>query len=134
MLANRLEEKLERVELAVAKIKTKKGQMISRHARVRKKVIGTSERPRLTVFRSLNNMYAQIIDDSLGNTLVAASSIKLEDGESKKIEIAFTVGKNIAELAKKAGITSVVFDRGGYKYHGRVKSLADGAREGGIQF
>jgi ribosomal protein L18 len=67
MLANRLEEKLERVELAVAKIKTKKGQMISRHARVRKKVIGTSERPRLTVFRSLNNMYAQIIDDSLGN-------------------------------------------------------------------
>ncbi len=118
----------------MAKITTKKGQMISRHARVRKKVIGTSQRPRLTVFRSLNNVYAQIIDDSLGNTIVASSSLKLDTGGQKKSEIAYIVGKNIAELAKKAGISKVVFDRGGYKYHGRVKSLADGAREGGIEF
>ncbi len=118
----------------MAKITTKKGQMVSRHARVRKKVTGTSERPRLTVFRSLNNVYAQIIDDSLGNTIVASSSLKLDTGDQKKTEVAFTVGKNIAELAKKAGISKVVFDRGGYKYHGRVKSLADGAREGGIEF
>ncbi len=118
----------------MAKITTKKGQMISRHARVRKKAIGTSQRPRLTVFRSLNNVYAQIIDDSLGNTIVASSSLKLDTGGQKKSEIAYIVGKNIAELAKKAGISKVVFDRGGYKYHGRVKSLADGAREGGIEF
>ena len=118
----------------MAKITTKKGQMVSRHARVRKKVIGTSERPRLTVFRSLNNVYAQIIDDSLGNTIVASSSLKLDSGDQKKGEVAFTVGKNIAELAKKAGISKVVFDRGGYKYHGRVKIFAETLRKNGMEF
>ena len=108
------------------------------HARVRTRVTGTPERPRLCVYRSLGHIYAQIIDDRSGRTLVSASSV---DKESKKnlkgggnIASAKAVGKFIAERAKAAGVAKVVFDRGGYKYHGRVKALADAAREAGLQF
>ncbi len=109
-----------------------------RHRRVRKKVHGTPERPRLNVFRSLNHIYAQIIDDEAGVTLVAASTIDRElrakmQGLSKT-EQARLVGKALAERALARGISRVVFDRGGYKYIGRVKALADGAREGGLEF
>lgn len=104
-----------------------------RHRRVRKKVKGTPEQPRLCVFRSLKAIYAQVIDDSEGKTLVAASSTETsEDGP--KTATSAAVGKLLAERAAAQGITRVVFDRGGYKYHGRVKALADGAREGGLQF
>lgn len=111
---------------------------IRKHARVRKKLSGTTERPRLNVFRSLTNIYAQIIDDSTGNTLVSASSIdtaikaKIKFGGNK--EAAHEVGKLIAEKATDKGIKLVVFDRGGYIYHGRVKELADAAREAGLEF
>lgn len=101
------------------------------HLRVRKKVNGTSERPRLNVYRSNKAIYCQIVDDLKGHTLMAASSAGLK---GNKTEQAATVGKLIAEKAVAAGIKSVVFDRGGYLYHGRVKALADGAREGGLQF
>ncbi|NLY56032.1 MAG: 50S ribosomal protein L18 [Firmicutes bacterium] len=109
-----------------------------RQLRVRKKVFGTAERPRLSVFRSLNHIYAQIIDDTTGNTLVAASTLDKElKGQLKyggNIEAAKAVGKLVAEKAKAKGITRVVFDRGGNLYHGRVKALADSAREGGLEF
>ena len=108
------------------------------HERVRTKVEGTSERPRLCVYRSLGHIYAQVIDDRSGKTLVSASSI---DGDTKKglkgggnIAAAKVIGKTVAERAKAAGVQKVVFDRGGYKYHGRVKALADAAREAGLQF
>ncbi|MDP9337247.1 MAG: 50S ribosomal protein L18 [Acidobacteriota bacterium] len=108
------------------------------HDRVRTKVSGTTERPRLCVYRSLGHIYAQVIDDRTGNTLVSASSV---DGETKKnlktggnIAAAKVIGKSVAERAKAAGVHKVVFDRGGYKYHGRVKALADAAREAGLQF
>jgi large subunit ribosomal protein L18 len=109
-----------------------------RHVRVRTKVLGTPERPRLNVFRSLNHIYAQVIDDSQGHTLAAASTVDpaLRDqvkGLSKS-EQAKLVGKAVAERAKAAGVTSVVFDRGGFPYHGRVKALAEGSREGGLVF
>src|SRR5690349_16347373 len=100
---------------------------------IRTKISGTSERPRLSVFRSNKNIYAQIIDDLTGKTLVAASSAKVENGESK-VQASTEVGKEVARLALEKGITSVVFDRSGYLYHGRVKSLADGAREAGLKF
>ena len=107
-----------------------------RHARVRKKISGTSECPRLNVFRSLKHIYAQISDDTKGVTLVAAStldeSLKGKNGGNK--EAAREVGKLIAEKALKAGIKDVIFDRGGYIYHGRVMELAEGAREGGLNF
>lgn len=104
--------------------------------RIRKVSFGTPERPRLSVFRSNKEIYAQIIDDVSGKTLVSASSRDKELSEVKgtKSEIATAVGKAIAEKAKKSGIEAVAFDRGGYQYHGRVKSLADGAREGGLNF
>jgi large subunit ribosomal protein L18 len=103
---------------------------------IRKKISGTPERPRLTVFRSNSEIYAQLIDDIKGNTIIAASSmLKGIDTKGKtKIEVAKLVGKYLAEEATKAKITSVVFDRNGYLYHGRVKSLAEGAREGGLIF
>ncbi len=104
-----------------------------RHFRLRKRIIGTTDRPRLAVFRSNRYIYAQIIDDSQGKTFVFESDIKL-DGKIKKSERAFTVGKNLAEKALKKGIKTVVFDRGGFLYHGRVEKLASGAREGGLQF
>jgi large subunit ribosomal protein L18 len=110
-----------------------------RQERVRKKVSGTSERPRLSVFRSLKHIYAQVIDDTAGRTLAAASSqeaLQLDgDGSSgPKTAISAAVGKTLAERALAAGVTQVVFDRGGCKYHGRVKALAEGSREGGLQF
>ncbi|AUS98131.1 50S ribosomal protein L18 [Clostridium thermosuccinogenes] len=111
---------------------------LRKHLRVRKKVSGTPERPRLNVYRSLKNIYAQIIDDKSGRTLVAASSLdealkgKLQYGGNK--EAAREVGKLIAQKALDKGIESVVFDRGGYIYHGRVKELAEGAREAGLKF
>ena len=109
-----------------------------RHARVRKKLAGTAQRPRLNVFRSLTGIYAQVIDDQLGHTLVSASSAEKElSGKvkgMKKSEQAKLVGQTVAERAKNKGIESVVFDRGGYRYVGRVKALADGARESGLLF
>jgi len=104
-----------------------------RHQRVRSKVIGTSDRPRLAVYRANANIYAQLIDDSVGKTLASASSIEIK-AKSKKAEVAMEVGKLLAKKAGEQKIASVVFDRGGYKYHGRVKALAEGAREGGLKF
>lgn len=100
--------------------------------RIRGKISGTAQRPRMTVFRSNKQIYVQLIDDLAGATLVAASSKGLAEGT--KTEIAAQVGKAIAEKAQQAGITEVVFDRNGYLFHGRVKSLADAAREGGLKF
>ena len=108
---------------------------IKRHQRVRKNISGTAERPRLNVYRSLNNIYAQVIDDVKGVTLVAASSMdKGFEGYGGNVEAAKAVGKAVAEKALAAGINTVVFDRGGYVYHGRVAALAEGAREGGLEF
>jgi len=108
-----------------------------RHRRVRKKVVGTTERPRLAVYRSLNNIEAQVIDDTRGVTLLGISTLATavkEGGELKKAERGRLAGKLLAEKAKEQGITRVVFDRGGYLYHGRVKAFAEGAREGGLEF
>lgn len=113
----------------------KNAQRMKRHTRVRGKISGTPERPRLNVFRSETNIYAQIIDDVNGTTLVAASSLEKDfqcDGDKKAA--AKKVGQMVAERAKAKGIETVVFDRGGYIYHGRVQALAEGAREGGLQF
>ncbi|MBI4337267.1 MAG: 50S ribosomal protein L18 [Chloroflexi bacterium] len=109
-----------------------------RHLRVRKKVFGTTERPRLCVFRSLQHVYVQVVDDTRGHTLAAASDQEPEvrkqcQGKSKS-ERAKAVGAVVAQRTLQAGVTTVVFDRGGYQYHGRVKALADGAREGGLKF
>ena len=110
-------------------------QRLKRHKRVRSKISGTPERPRLNVFRSETNIYAQIIDDVNGKTLVSASSLeKAFECDGTKTDAAKKVGQVVAERAKAAGITTVVFDRGGYVYHGRVAALAEGAREGGLQF
>ena len=112
-----------------------RSQRIKRHKRVRAKISGTPERPRLNVFRSETNIYAQIIDDVNGVTLVSASSLEKDfQVEGTKSDAAKPVGLNVAERAKAKGIENVVFDRGGYVYHGRVKALAEGAREGGLQF
>lgn len=104
------------------------------HSRIRKKVSGTAERPRLAVFRSLNHIYAQVIDDKTGTTLATASTTEkaLAGSTGGNIAAAVTVGKAIAERAQKAGISSVVYDRGGYVYHGRVKALIDATREAGL--
>lgn len=111
---------------------------IRRHARVRKNVSGTNERPRLNVFRSITDIYAQVIDDQAGHTLVSASSVDSELRKKmkglNKIEQAKLVGQAVADRAKGKGITTVIFDRGGFRYMGRVKALADGARENGLQF
>ena len=108
------------------------------HTRVRTRVVGTAERPRLCVYRSLEHIYAQIIDDRSGRTIASGSSVDKETKKGLKgggnIASAKAVGKIIAERAKAAGVAKVVFDRGGYKYHGRVKALADAAREAGLQF
>jgi len=110
-------------------------QRLKRHKRVRGKISGTPECPRLNVFRSEANIYAQIIDDVAGKTLVSASSLeKSFEGLGSNCEAAKKVGQKLAEKAKAAGITTVVFDRGGYVYHGRVAALAEGAREGGLEF
>lgn len=107
------------------------------HARVRAKVAGTAERPRLNVFRSLNHIYAQVIDDASATTLASASTITKKGADKKtggNITAAAEVGKLIAERAKDKGVTKVVFDRGGYLYHGRIKALADAARQAGLEF
>ena len=108
---------------------------IKRHQRVRKNISGTAERPRLSVYRSLNHIYAQIIDDTKGTTLVSASSLDKDfEGYGGNIDGAKSVGNLVAKKALEKGIKAVVFDRGGYIYHGRVAALADGAREGGLEF
>ena len=116
--------------------RTRKARRIMRHLRVRRKVRGTPQRPRLSVFRSLNHVYAQIVDDTQGVTLAAASSLDAQLGNEKdgksKSEVSKLVGALIAQRAKERGIAKVVFDRGGYKYHGRVKAVADAARGGGL--
>src|SRR5438309_4311939 len=111
----------------------RKVNRLKRHKRVRVHVSGTKERPRLAVFRSLNHIYAQLIDDSGGRTLAAASTVELKTGKSDAAAAA-AVGKAIADKAKQAGVASAVFDRGGFLYHGRVKALADAARESGLEF
>jgi large subunit ribosomal protein L18 len=102
--------------------------------RIRKKLSGTNERPRLSVYRSNRHIYAQLIDDLAGHTLASASTFAMDDASGKPVEASKRVGLALAERAKEAGIAAVVFDRNGYKYHGRVKALAEGAREGGLQF
>jgi len=114
--------------------KTRQQLRVVRHARVRKKVAGTAACPRLAVFRSLKHISAQIIDDATGTTLAAASSLEKELKASGNAEGAKKVGGALAKRAKEKGIAKVVFDRGGFRYHGRVASLADGAREGGLEF
>jgi len=113
--------------------RTKREARLRRHSRVRRRVVGTGERPRLAVFRSNRHIYAQIIDDAAGRTLVAATSVALS-GEGNKREDARRVGAELARRAKQAGVSAVVFDRGGYRYHGRVQALAEAAREGGLDF
>jgi large subunit ribosomal protein L18 len=120
------------------KTKTPRAARRRRHIRVREAVTGTSARPRLAVFRSLNHIYAQIIDDTAGHTLVAASDQEKDvrsalDGK-KKTEVATMVGLAMAKKAKEKGIQAVVFDRGGFRYHGRVKALAEAVRKGGVNF
>jgi large subunit ribosomal protein L18 len=118
----------------MATVTVREGRL-RRHRRVRKTVVGSAERPRLAVFRSNAGIEAQLIDDQAGKTLAAASSLHLKKSfKGNKTAQAVEVGKTVAEAAKKAGIEAVVFDRGGYLYHGRVKALADAAREGGLKF
>ena len=108
-----------------------------RHARVRKRVAGDAERPRLSVYRSNKNIYVQVVNDEVGHTLAAASTLDASlraDKKGANVDGAVAVGKLIAERAKAAGVTKVVYDRGGYLYHGRIKALADAAREGGLDF
>lgn len=117
---------------------TLRAARIRRHARVRKRVKGTGDKPRLTVFRSLTHIYAQVIDDVTRQTIVSASDVEKDlktkvDGK-KKSEVATLVGNLVAERAKEKGVSKVVFDRGGYLYHGRVKALAEAARAGGLEF
>ena len=120
------------------KHKHKVHRRLRRHAGIRARVVGTPSRPRLAVYRSLKHIYAQVIDDNAGRTVVAASTLDKDlKGALKKgsdLEAAQAVGKLVAERALKAGVTNVVFDRGGYIYHGRVKALADAAREAGLNF
>ena len=111
---------------------------VKKHMRVRNRLSGTAERPRLAVFRSNNHMYAQIIDDTVGNTLVAASTaekaVKAELEKTNDVDAAAYVGKVIAERALEKGIKAVIFDRGGFVYHGKIQALADAAREAGLEF
>jgi large subunit ribosomal protein L18 len=105
------------------------------HKRIRRRVAGTPERPRLAIFRSVNHIYAQVIDDQVGRTLVAAGSTEKDlRGKGGNVDGAKLIGQTVAERAKEKGISKVVFDRGGYQYHGRVKALADAAREAGLEF
>jgi large subunit ribosomal protein L18 len=113
---------------------TKREARLRRHRRVRSKVSGTAERPRLVVYRSNRGIFAQLVDDGSGRTLASASWTSLAGSQKSKMDQAGEVGKALAAEAKKAGIDRCVFDRGGYLFHGRVKALAEGAREGGLQF
>ncbi|HEV2147385.1 MAG TPA: 50S ribosomal protein L18 [Longimicrobiaceae bacterium] len=126
--------------MARTKIKTRRDRRLRRHRRVRGKVNGTGERPRLVVYRSLNHVEGQLVDDVQGKTLAGLSTVaptlrerKAAEGLSKT-DLSRAAGKALAEKARELGITSVVFDRGGYLYHGRVKAFAEGAREGGLEF
>jgi large subunit ribosomal protein L18 len=115
--------------------KEKRIRRLRRHVRVRAKIFGTAQRPRLSVFRSNNHIYAQLIDDTTGRTLLAVSDLNLKiNKQMKKTNIAAMVGESLAKLAKEHNIKRVVFDRGGYSYHGRVKALAEAARKGGLIF
>ena len=114
-------------------VETRRQSRERRHARVREKIRGSAARPRLAVFRSLTHIYAQLVDDDAGRTLAAASSKESKDAKGKRIDSAKTVGTLLAGRAKQKGVTEVVFDRGGYRYHGRVKALADGVREAGVK-
>lgn len=122
----------------MAKVKQRALARVRRQRRIRVRVHGTPERPRLNVFRSLRHIYAQVIDDSIGNTIVAVSTLDSEVEQQlkdlNKTQQAQFVGKVVAERALEKGVKEVVFDRGGYKYHGRVKALAEGARAGGLSF
>ena len=126
--------------MARTKIKTRRDRRLRRHRRVRGKVNGTGERPRLVVYRSLNHLEGQVVDDVQGRTLVGLSTLAPSIRERKaaegltKTDLSRAAGKALAEKAREMGITSVVFDRGGYLYHGRVKAFAEGAREGGLEF
>ncbi len=113
-------------------VETRRQSRERRHSRVREKIRGSAARPRLAVFRSLTHIYAQLVDDDAGRTLAAASSKEAKD-KSKRIDSAKSVGTLLADRAKQKGVTEVVFDRGGYRYHGRVKALADGVREAGVK-
>ena len=113
--------------------KTAKEQRIIRHRRIRSKVTGTALRPRLVVSRSQKHLYAQLVDDTVGKVLAAVSDLKLKR-KSSRTEHAASMGKLLAKAAKDRGVLKVVFDRGGYKYHGSIKAFAEGAREGGLQF
>ncbi len=114
------------------KNKLKTARRIRRKRGLRKKLLGTPDQPRLTVFRSNKQIYAQVVNDVLGKTLASANSLKQDDGSG--IQAAAKVGKTVAESARKAGVQAVCFDRNGYKYHGRIKALADAAREAGLKF
>ena len=120
--------------------KSRSLQRMRRHFRVRNKVRGSAERPRLVVFRSLKNIEGQLVDDAAHRTLIGLSPLTPElkdfsaEGENRRVEHAYAAGKLLGERAKAQGIDTVVFDRGGYKYHGRVKAFADGARKGGLEF
>ena len=118
----------------MGRIKTPYAARLVRHQRLRQRLSGTAERPRLSVFRSGRYTYAQVVDDGVGHTLAAASSRELPANAFAKKEAAAEVGKLIGQRAKALGVKQVVFDRGGYRYHGRVKALADGAREEGLEF
>ena len=120
--------------------KSRSAQRAKRHRRIRKKVQGTAERPRLVVFRSLKNIEGQVVDDDASRTIVGLSTLAPELKEFKpesrnpRVEVAKEAGKLLAQKAKEAGVENVIFDRGGYRYHGRVKAFAEGAREGGLEF
>ncbi len=120
--------------------KSRRAQRIKRHRRIRKKIQGTAERPRLVVFRSLKNIEGQVVDDDLSRTIVGVSTLAEDlrgfesESANKRVEMAFEAGKLLAEKAKEAGVGRVIFDRGGYRYHGRVKAFAEGARKGGLEF
>ena len=120
--------------------KSRQLQRRRRHYRVRNKVQGTAQRPRLAVFRSLKNIEGQLVDDDVGRTLIGMSTLTADlrdfsaEGQNRRVEQAFAAGKLLAERAKNQGIEAVVFDRGGYRFHGRVKAFAEGAREGGLKF
>jgi len=115
-------------------VETRRESRTRRHERVREKIRGSGERPRLAVFRSNSHIYAQLIDDDAGKTLVAASSVDAKDAKGNKSERAKAVGSMLGERAKQKGIETVVFDRGGYRYHGRIKALGDAARSAGLRF
>jgi large subunit ribosomal protein L18 len=125
--------------MAVSKSAERRQRRTTRHGRVLRKVRGTAERPRLVVFRSLKNVEGQLVDDDRGRTLMGLSTLALDEVPevedlSAKMAASFTAGRQLAERAKSEGIETVVFDRGGYRYHGRVKAFADGARAGGLKF